>query len=104
MRREVTVDPAARRVRFAHYFTIMYCIVAIIIGLSLRDSALYSTTEFRNNEVGVIAYYPANWLLDTSSSILRATDTARSGFKAVIEIQVLPFAPRMSARNVIDSL
>lgn len=104
MRREVTVDPAARRVRFAHYFTIMYCIVAIIIGLSLRDSALYSTTEFRNNEVGVIAYYPANWLLDTSSSILRATDTARSGFKTVIEIQVLPFAPRMSARNVIDSL
>jgi hypothetical protein len=104
MRREVIIDPAARRVRFAHYFTVAYCILAIIIALILRDAALFATTEFRNNEVGVIAYYPADWLLDTSSSVLRATDTARSGFKTIIEVQVLPFAPRMSARNVIDSL
>jgi hypothetical protein len=104
MRREVIIDPAARRVRFAHYFTVAYCILAIIIALILRDAALFSTTEFRNNEVGVIAYYPANWLLDTSSSVLRAMDTARSGFKTIIEVQVLPFAPRMSARNVIDGL
>lgn len=104
MQREVIVDPTARRVRFAHYFTLIYCMVAFVIALILRDAALFATTEFRNNEVGVIAYYPANWLLDTSSSVLRATDTARSGFKTVIEIQVLPFAPRMSARNVVDSL
>jgi hypothetical protein len=110
MRREAIVDPTARRVRFAHYFTIAYCIAGIIVAMILRDAALFATTEFRNNEVGVIAYYPANWLLDTSSSldpsslVLRATDTARSGFKTVIEVQVLPFAPRMSARNVIDSL
>lgn len=104
MRREVITDPAARRVRFAHYFTLAYCLLAITIALILRDTALFATTEFRNNEVGVIAYYPANWLLDTSTSVLRATDTARSGFKTVIEVQVLPFAPRMSARNVIDSL
>jgi hypothetical protein len=104
MRREVIIDPAARRVRFAHYFTVAYCILALIIALVLRDASLFATTEFRNNEVGVIAYYPANWLLDTSSSVLRATNTARYGFKTIIEVQVLPFAPRMSARNVIDSL
>jgi hypothetical protein len=104
MRREVIIDPTARRVRFAHYFTLTYCIVAVIIAMILRDAALFATTEFRNNEVGVIAYYPANWLLDTSTSVLRATDTARSGFKTIIEVQVLPFAPRMSARNVVDSL
>lgn len=104
MRREAIIDPTARRVRFAHYFTILYCIAGIIIALILRDAGLFATTEFRNNEVGVIAYYPANWLLDTSSAVLRATDTARSGFKTIIEVQVLPFAARMSARNVIDSL
>lgn len=104
MRREVTFDLIPRRVRFAHYFTIAYCAVALIFALTLRDAALFATTEFRNNEVGVIAYYPKNWLLDTSSSILRATDTTRPGFRTMIEVQVLPFAPRMSARNVVDSL
>lgn len=104
MRREVIIDPTARRVRFAHYFTVAYCILALIIALVLRDAALYATTTFRNNEVGIVAYYPAGWLLDTSSSVLRVTDTVRSGFKTIIEVQVLPFAPRMSARNVIDSL
>lgn len=104
MRREAIVDPTARRVRFAHYFTILYCIAGIIMAFILRDAALFATTEFRNSEVGVTAYYPANWLLDTSSSVLHVTDTARSGFKTIIEVRVLPFAPRMSARNVIDGL
>lgn len=104
MRREFVIEPFTRRIRFAHYLTLLYCVVGALLGLGLRDGVLFATTEFRNNEVGIVARYPAGWLLDTTSAVLRATDTARPGFKTVIEIDVLPFAPRMSARNVIDGL
>ncbi|MBK8135508.1 MAG: hypothetical protein KA401_00015 [Anaerolineae bacterium] len=104
MQRIVSFDPTSRRVRFAHYFTVAYCIIGLVLAVNLRDSVLYATTEFRNNEVGIVAYYPKDWLLDTRSAVLRATDSARLGFKTVIEVNVEPFAPRMSARNVIDGL
>lgn len=104
LRRRVSVDTTSRRVRFSHYFTLLYGAIALFFGYNLRDAALFATTEFRNNEVGVIAYYPSNWLLDTSTAVMRVTDTSRSGFKTVIQIDVEPFGPRMSARNIIDAL
>lgn len=104
MQRIASFDPTSRRVRFAHYLTVAYFIIGLVIAVNLRDSVLYATTEFRNNEVGIVAYYPKDWLLDTRTAVLRATDSARLGFKTVIEVNVEPFAPRMSARNVIDGL
>lgn len=98
------VDTTSRRVRFAHYFTVAYIVLALIVATGLRDSVLFATTRFSNAEVGIVAYYPANWLLDTSTSVMRATDVSQREFKTVIEISVLPFGPRMSARNIIDDL
>lgn len=104
MSRMTFFDPTSRRVRFSHYFTVIYCLLAIFIGMNLRDSSMNATTEFRNTEVGIIAHYPQRWLLDTASSIMRVADTSRAGFKTVIQIQVLPFGSRMSPRNIIDAL
>lgn len=104
MRRSFVLDPGSRRVRFAHYFTILYGVVGLFLAVNLRDASLYAVAEFRNSEVGIVAYYPKDWLLETRSAVLRVTDFARSGFKTVIQIDVEPFAPRMSARNVIDAL
>lgn len=98
------IDTTSRRVRFAHYFTVIYMVLALIVALGLRDSSLFATTRFSNAEVGIVAFYPANWLLDTSSSVMRATDVSQREFKTVIEISVLPFGTRMSARNIIDDL
>jgi len=94
-----------RSQRFSHYFTLLYCALALLIGVNLRDSSLYAVTVFTNREVGVTAYYPTNWLFSTPDGVvLEVQDSQRLGYKTTIRIQVLPFADEMSPRNVIDTL
>ncbi len=94
-----------RSQRFSHYFTLLYCGLALFIGMNLRDTSLYGVTVFTNREVGVTAYYPTNWLFSTPDGVvMEVQDTQRLGYKTTIRIQVLPFANGMSPRNVIDTL
>jgi hypothetical protein len=97
--------PQTRAQRFSHYFSIIYCLAALIIGVNLRDSVLYATTPYTDREVGITANYPAGWLLSIpEGDVLYVEDMRRLGFKTTIRIQVLPFSPSTHIRNVIDSL
>ena len=94
-----------RSQRFSNYFTLIYCALALLIGVNLRDSSLYGVTAFTNREVGITAYYPTNWLFSTTdTTVLEVQDSQRLGYKTAIRIQVIPFASGMSPRNVIDTL
>lgn len=97
--------PQTRAQRFSHYFSIIYCIIALVIGINLRDSTLYATIPYTDREVGITAHYPAGWLLSIpEGNVLYVQDMRRLGFKTSIRIQVLPFSPSAHIRNVIDSL
>ena len=102
---EAAAREATRTQRFSHYFTLIYCALALFIGVNLRDSALYAVTPYTNSEVGGTAFYPESWLFDnTPGLVLDVRDTQRAGFNTRITISVLPFSAGMSVRNLIDTL
>jgi hypothetical protein len=104
---EVTRPPEHEtpRQRTTHYFAMIFGVVALLIGLNLRNSALNATSLYINNQAGIRAYYPANWLLDTQGNyIFRVRDLAQSGFKTTIQIAALPISSSTSDRNVVDAL
>ncbi|MBC7811361.1 MAG: hypothetical protein H7175_09445 [Burkholderiales bacterium] len=47
-----------RRQRWSTYLAIIFGVVAIFIGLNLRDSKLYATTLYTNTRAGINARYP----------------------------------------------
>lgn len=95
-----------QRQRYSHYFAIAFCIVGLVIGLNLRDSTLLATTQFADTRAGVRAFYPENWLLETSSSdyIFRVRDMTQPGFKTTIQVSMYPVGPQSTIRNVVESL
>lgn len=91
--------------RWSHYLTIGFGIVGLLIGVFLRDSALLATVRYTNNQAGITAEYPANWLIDESGDyILRVRDISRRGFKTTVQVSVRPVNVITSARNVFDAL
>jgi hypothetical protein len=99
------ISETTRRQRFAHYAAFLYLAFAVFIGVQLRDSALYAVIPFVNNQFGIRAQLPARWLLSEGDGVVVSVqDSSRSGFKTVIQVQVLPLADGMSVRNVIDNL
>lgn len=94
-----------QRQRWSHYFVFIYALIAIVIGLNLRDSALNATVLYVNSETGIRAYYPQRWLIDTSGNyVFRVRDIAQIGFKTTIQVDVQPVTINTSARNLLDTL
>jgi hypothetical protein len=99
------VESLTLRQRYAHYFVILYAVIAFIIGINLRDAVLYATVPYSNQQIGINAFYPQNWLLDTEGDyIFRARDMAKTGYKTTIQVDVLPVTANTSPRNILDSL
>lgn len=95
----------SRNQRWGHFLTLGFMVVAIIIGLNLRDGALYAADTYINNEVGIRAEYPRGWLIDFDGDyVFRVRDISRVGFKTTIQIGLYPFTTDMTERNVLDSL
>lgn len=95
----------SRNQRWGHFLTLGFMALAFIIGLNLRDSTLYATDVYINNEVGIRAEYPRGWLIDFDSDyVFRVRDINRVGFKTTIQIGLYPFTNDMTERNVLDSL
>lgn len=93
------------RQRWSHYIAVLYCLVAILIGLNLRDAALTATISYTNSQAGIRAQYPANWLIDESGDyIFRVRDLSRPGFKTTIQVATRPVSALTSTRNVLDAL
>lgn len=95
----------SRNQRWGHFLTLGFMVVAVIIGLNLRDGALYAADIYINNEVGIRAEYPRGWLIDFDGDyVFRVRDISRVGFKTTIQIGLYPFTSDMTERNVLDSL
>jgi hypothetical protein len=92
-----------QRQRYSHYFAIAFGLLGLLIGINLRDSTLGATTQFSDTRAGIRAFYPENWLLDTSgdSYVFRVQDMAQMGFKTTIQVSILPVGPQTTTRNVL---
>lgn len=97
---------STQRQRYSHYFAIAFGVLGLLIGMNLRDSALFATTQFADTRAGVRAFYPENWLLDTGSSeyIFRVRDMTQTGFKTTIQVSSYPLSAQSTIRSVVESL
>lgn len=104
---EITPRPTGltARQRWSHYFALLYALMAVIVGLNLRASALTATIPYIDSAAGIRAYYPQNWLLDTSGDyVFRVRDMSAVGFKTTIQVDVQPVTINTTARNLLDTL
>jgi hypothetical protein len=100
-----SIGELTQRQRWSHYFVLIYAVLAIFLGIQLRDAALYSTVPYINAQAGIRAFYPQNWLVDTQGDyIFRVRDMSQTGFKTTIQVSVLPVTTNTTARNVFDNL
>ncbi len=94
-----------QRQRWSHYFVFIYALFALFIGLNLRATTLDATVPYVNTQVGIRAFYPERWLIDTSGDyVFRVRDIAQVGFKTTIQVDVQPVTLNTSARNLLDTL
>jgi hypothetical protein len=93
------------RQRWSHYFVLIYGVFALFVGFNLRESTLSASLPYVNSAAGIRAYYPQNWLIDTSGDyVFRVRDLTATGFKTSITVDVQPVTLTTSARNLLDSL
>ncbi len=94
-----------QRQRWSHYFVFIYALIALVIGINLRDATLYATVPYSNSEVGIRAYYPERWLIDsTGDYVFRVRDIEQMGFKTTIQVNVQPVTLSTSASNLLQTL
>lgn len=104
---EVNERPAelTQRQRWSHYFVFIYALIAIFIGLQIRSATIDATVAYVNSQVGIRAYYPQHWLIDTSGNyVFRVRDVSQLGFKTTLQVDVQPVTLNTSARNLLDTL
>ncbi|NWF71344.1 MAG: hypothetical protein HXY40_19865 [Chloroflexi bacterium] len=91
--------------RWAHYLTLLFSVLALFVGINLRDSTLNATVAYVNVQAGISASYPRNWLLDQAPDyVFRVRDMTQPGFKTTIQVAVRPVSEDTSVRNVLDAL
>lgn len=98
-------DGLTLRQRWANVFTILICVLLLLLGLNLRNQALNATTLYISPQAGITAQYPLNWLIDTSGSyVFRVRDMSRSGFKTTFQVSVQAVGSDAEERNLADRL
>src|SRR5262249_12723255 len=98
-------EELTQRQSWSHYFVFIYALIAIFIGINLRSTTLDATTLYTNNQVGIRAFYPQRWLIDSSGDyVFRVRDITQVGFKTTIQVDVQPVTTNTSARNLLDTL
>jgi hypothetical protein len=94
-----------QRQRWSHYFVFIYALVAIFIGFQIRSATLDATIPYVNSQVGIRAFYPQHWLIDTGGNyVFRVRDVSQLGFKTTLQVDVQPVTSSTSARNLLDNL
>lgn len=93
------------RQRWANVFTILVCILMMLLGLNLRTQTLTATTFYESPQAGISAQYPQNWLIDTDGNyVFRVRDMSRTGFKTTFLVTVQPVGADAEERNLADRL
>jgi hypothetical protein len=81
------------RQRWASYLTLLVALFGILGGMLARSNVVNATYPFSKPEVGILARYPAQWLLEegsTTAFVFRATDPASTPFKTSLQITLIP--------------
>jgi hypothetical protein len=99
-------DEQTQRQRWSHYFTLIFGVVGLVIGINLRDSVLNATTLYTNNQVGITAAYPQNWLIDEAppNYVFRVRNPSDPGFLTTFQVSVRPVSAATTGRNILDAL
>jgi hypothetical protein len=100
------VDTLSFRQRWGHYLVLTFFVAALGAGFFLRDRTVNRLVLYEDLETGIRVAYPANWLIDRSSSeyVFRVRDMRTQGFKTTIQVSVIPIGRDTSERNVADIL
>ncbi|MFP4322798.1 MAG: hypothetical protein ACLFTK_10120 [Anaerolineales bacterium] len=75
-------------------------------GLIQRNSAQGATQFFEDDQSGIRAQLPANWLIttETDAFVVQAEDPGGVPFKTLLRITQVPVGAEATLRNVIDTL
>ena len=98
------------RQRWSSYLTIMVALASLGAGWLLRNQNLNSTYRYENQTVGIIARYPANWLLEESLEptkadfVFRVQDAAALPFKTTLQVSLLIVGPGAYPADLPDLL
>ena len=93
------------RQRWANLFAILVSLLLLLYGVNLRNQITNAAVLYESPQAGISAYYPLNWLIDTSGDyVFRVRDMSRTGFKTTFQVAILPLGPDAKERNVADRL
>jgi hypothetical protein len=95
--------PLTRTQRWANALAVLVALGGLAAGLLFKAQILSSAKPFRDLAAGILAQYPAGWLLDTEGPyVFRAQDPETSGYPATIQVAVQSIGADASARNILD--
>src|SRR5512140_3832815 len=81
------------RQRWASYLTVLVAVLGLLGGALIRSNVVNATYLYSKPEVGILARYPAQWLLEEGTStqyVFRASDPASTPFKTSLQIALIP--------------
>lgn len=91
--------------RWAHLLVILTAVAGLTFGFFIKDQTLTRTATFRDLTAGVLAQYPAGWLLDQQGDYLfRVRDPKSPAFQTTLQVAVTAIGEDAAARNILDSL
>lgn len=94
-----------RSQRWSHYLVVIIALVALFVGLNLRNADVNATTTYIDNEAGINAQYPEDWLINTEGNRVFQVENAREiGYKTTFEVRVRPVSELTDTRNLLDIL
>lgn len=101
---DIPAPQMTRTQRFAHALTLLVTLGGLAFGLLLKDQALGATATYRDLAAGILAQYPAGWLLDTAGDyVFRVRDPLSQGFRTTLQVSVISIGDDAAARNIIDN-
>jgi len=94
-----------RRDRWADWAVVVLVAIALILGLALREFALYSTKPFEDTDADISGLYPRNWVRETDDDpLLRVSDPRSGDFNATLEVRSRPMGKDADSMLVLDAL
>jgi hypothetical protein len=76
------------------------------LGVLMRDAATAATVPYENEQSGIRARIPANWLVTTNEGdiVVQAEDPQAIPFKTLLRVSLVAVGEEATPRNVVDSL
>lgn len=94
----------SRRVEVNSILAIVLAVGVFVAGMLIRDSVLTATVFYSDEQNGIRAQLPANWILSTNNPdyIFRVEDPSARPFKTLIQVSLQTVGLEASPRNVAD--